>query len=209
MTGLERRLPSILAASVDWDQMKKTISVIGRSSRFRGLLRHSSGALDRSDTEQNADAATGAQAKADLSTEIPRAVASVLGIANRLDVQRPLAELGFDSLMAVELSLRIEALVGVSMPKMTLLQQGLTVARLIDMVTESAGGVPAASAEPPPSDTADAGPSISAEKTGLVARNDVRSAADKNEIPTFSDRVRVDDLSDQEVSQMLADLIKQ
>jgi acyl carrier protein len=75
-------------------------------------------------------------------------VAAVLQLPpGRVELSRPLAELGMDSLMAVELRLAVEARFGVSLPLFSL-SEGLTVAgmaaRLVDPLLPGEADAPAA-----------------------------------------------------------------
>jgi len=66
-----------------------------------------------------------------------REVARTMGIPpDKLGNSQSLDQLGFDSLMAVELVVAIESLTGFSLPKMTLLQPGLTVSALAEIIVK-------------------------------------------------------------------------
>ncbi len=83
---------------------------------------------------------------------ISEQVAKVLGTsAAKLDVDQPLSELGFDSLMAVELKNRVESDLLLSLPAGKLMQ-GPTIRRLSTEVLEQMAGNATASSEIPASE---------------------------------------------------------
>jgi acyl carrier protein len=89
---------------------------------------------------------------------VVRDIAGVLGMRpEAVDVNKPLPELGFDSLMAVELSVALEHSTGHGFNRMSLLRPDLTAAELISVIeTEAPKGAKAngstmpSKASPPP-----------------------------------------------------------
>jgi acyl carrier protein len=69
-------------------------------------------------------------------THLRRVLAGVLGTSpERLDVERPLAELGIDSLMAVEIMSRLQADVGIEIPPAKLME-GTSLAGLASFLVD-------------------------------------------------------------------------
>jgi myxalamid-type polyketide synthase MxaD len=110
---------------------------------------------------------------------------------SRLDVHQPITNLGFDSLMAVELRNRIQTDLGVVLPVVQLLQ-GPSVAQLVTFLLEQ---LPAAD-------------SASAVAAATVASTDSRDEvvrADHADLEQLS--ATLDELSDERVEELLKDLL--
>jgi len=173
---------------IDWQQWRK------HHSASSALLSHFAGeaAADASrdaaavvrETLLSADVAERPRL---LESYIQRELGRVLRLdPSRVDLQRPLNTLGLDSLMAVELTTRIETDLAVSFP-MTTLTQGANVSQLAEqllaLLTDAAG--PSA----PPAKAASPGP-----LAVVVARAPALPA-------------NLDDLSDQEVDALLTEML--
>lgn len=133
----------------DWRRFQASSRTVATSPRFLRLL--------NAESPGSPDSPTGAklpddpqQRRTALQTIIPLEIAAVLGRSpDDLPVGKPLRELGFDSLMAVELSARLQRRLGFVLPRIALLQAGLTSDTLTAKILESLEDAPS-SAEPPP-----------------------------------------------------------
>jgi 1-acyl-sn-glycerol-3-phosphate acyltransferase len=136
---LGRDLPSVAAARFDWARWAIASPVVAASPRFRHIVPSSSSA---------SGGASGGAARASIIGAAPDArrgvaeqflkerIGKVLGMAPaRVDTERPLTEMGFDSLIAVELVTVLKVELGVDMQVLRLLQ-GITVTGLADYVLE-------------------------------------------------------------------------
>lgn len=133
----------------DWRRFQASSRTVATSPRFLRLL--------NSESPGSPDSPTGAklpddpqQRRAALQTMIPLEIAAVLGRSpDDLPANKPLRELGFDSLMAVELSARLQRRLGFVLPRIALLQAGLTSDTLTTKILESLEDAPAFSPQPP------------------------------------------------------------
>ena len=129
------------------------------SPRVRHLVPERAGTTAGAPVAEGSDLARLLAAPADeaaaLAGELVRArIAGVLGTDGAaLDAERPLADLGLDSLMAVELTASVKAGLGVEIPVVRLLQ-GANVAELAAFVVAELeprrADAPAAAPSPPP-----------------------------------------------------------
>ncbi len=93
--------------------------------------------------------------RAALTDFLARQVMTTLGMAQPVEADRPLRELGLDSLMSVTLINRVESATGVRIPAVKLIK-GPSIAELVDEVwpdlagAQAPGPAAAAEAEPPP-----------------------------------------------------------
>jgi acyl carrier protein len=119
-----------------------------------------------------------------LQSYVTEQVARVLGLSpSQLDIQQPLTNLGLDSLMAVELKNRISANLGVNVPMVKFLQ-GFSVAQAASQLLEQlTAEVDNPSAIRP------------------LAREHENDQSDKNLL------ANIDELSDEQVNSMLADML--
>jgi NADPH:quinone reductase-like Zn-dependent oxidoreductase/acyl carrier protein len=120
------------------------------SPLFESVVRASAeGDVDRgADLKALVAGRTREDARRAVGEALANEVAAVLQLPpGRVELSRPLAELGMDSLMAVELRLAVEARFGVSLPLFSL-SEGLTVAgmaaRLVDPLLPGEADAPAA-----------------------------------------------------------------
>ena len=113
---------------------------------------------------------------------------------HKLDPEQPLNTLGFDSLMAVELSIKIEKNLKINLPKMVLLKSGLNALELTKIIDKE----------------------LSENKTVLYiekenvseeSENDSNSKTVEAKVNDKSSEVDVENLSDDEVDLMLKTLI--
>jgi NADPH:quinone reductase-like Zn-dependent oxidoreductase/SAM-dependent methyltransferase/acyl carrier protein len=146
MEGLEvilsRNEPQILCARADWSRLAKVFSAVG-SQRFlplvsRYLAEEETGG-DGGRIRKELARAAPEEREAIIQGYVREQVARVLGgdPAN-LDLERPLAELGLDSLMAVELKNRIEGDLGITLPTRDLMQEP-TIEKLTPVVMSQLG----------------------------------------------------------------------
>lgn len=138
--GLSADLQQVAVMAGDWNRMARYIPSVDGSPRF-GLLvtDRGAGSPDTEPTDEQEDA----------GAAIAAAVAHVLGVGRSdLDPDTALDTLGFDSLMAVELVVKLEQVTGVRLPKMSLLEAGLNTRGLIDQLEQE--GVDVGTAAPAP-----------------------------------------------------------
>lgn len=184
--GLRAGTANLYAAALDWSTLRQFSRTVSASPRF-GLLRTGS-----ADQASDKDARTAARAGLDASATpeeryrhvrqiLAREVSGVLGIdPQSLDLARPLQNLGFDSLMAVELIVAVERATGYGLTRMSLLRSDVTTMELIAEVAGVSGGK-ASELAAETSDEAGTAVSVDAE-------------------------MRIDDLSDHEVDVLLREL---
>ena len=105
-TGIGRKLPYLSAIVVDWRQLGKFARAVSSTPRFALLA--GGGTRTGSASTEAEGGETGAVG-ADIAGLVVHDIAGVLGMApEAVDTAKPLPELGFDSLMAVELSVALE-----------------------------------------------------------------------------------------------------
>lgn len=152
--ALQRQAIQVSVMRVDWSRWRG-LGVAGRvSPRFAHLLRQESAACESAQTPAKPQAAP-------LDALIRNKVARVLGTTpDRVDDEKPLLNLGIDSLMAVELRNWIEQELRVNVPIMELMRSP-SLARLTDLLLEqgangsasgAAGHEAELAAEPPPAE---------------------------------------------------------
>lgn len=123
--------PAPVVLDIEWRSL---------SQRMRGAARFSNVAParegeDGSDFVQLIIDLDEADARDVVAELIADRVAAVLGMeADQVDVSRPVADLGLDSLMGMELKLSLEERIGVELPAM-LLAEGASVSRIAEKVT--------------------------------------------------------------------------
>jgi len=147
--------------NMDWRKWGESLGRSTISTRFRHLVQSAGSGDDESQKSGSQAraallAATGADRRAMLENLLREQVARVLGASPaKLDVERPLTELGLDSLMAVELRNWIEGDLRLSLPAVELMR-GPSVSRLTDLLGEQLSGTStapaAAAAKPAPTD---------------------------------------------------------
>ncbi|WP_435021132.1 amino acid adenylation domain-containing protein [Tundrisphaera sp. TA3] len=138
--------PSARQAAVvraDWKRLAAAFGPGGRGrflASVEGLSRNGNGHHANGNAHANGNGA-GLPAWLGLDAERRRGpaiaffrdrVAAILGLpADKIDVDRPLNQLGFDSIMAMELNVAVEAQLGLALPLTTLLE-GPSIARLAE-----------------------------------------------------------------------------
>jgi acyl carrier protein len=142
---------AIVAARVDWQRLSSRIG--GRGSRAHLLSALLSGSAESAPGERSTSAAEEitaadpADRPALVLEHVRRTAGRVLGMpAARISSDRPLTEMGLDSLMGVELAAQTEAELGVTFP-MSVLGHDLTIARIAESISRALG-VPVPSSAP-------------------------------------------------------------
>jgi acyl carrier protein len=147
---LQHKAVHVGVGHIDWPRLAK-VHLIQGSPRFAHLTEASLGD-DGEDGTSLIDAllaVDAAERQQFLSTQIRDQLARVLGMSPaKLDVERPLLNLGLDSLMAVEIGNQIQAMFGVDVPAMKFME-GLSIAGLSAYVIEQLSGEEAPTAVPP------------------------------------------------------------
>lgn len=188
--GLRAGVTNLYAASMDWTTLKQFSRTVSTSPRFQ--------LLGASQAGQSADRGTSPEAESRLDSSatpeeryrqlqviMAREVSGVLGTdPETLDLNRPLQSLGFDSLMAVELTVAIERATGYGFSRMSLLRAEATTAELVREVAGALGAREGEDGTAPPAETA---------------------TADLPAVPPAAQGV--DTLSDQEVDALLRELV--
>lgn len=181
--GIRTRAAYLAVSPMDWKAVRSYSLPVLKSPRFAllgGTVGNGEAGADGARRAALAAAATPQERRARLAAIVVAEVAGVLGMdPERLDVDRPLPSLGFDSLMAVELMVALEKAAGLNMTRMELLRSDMTTAELIAEV--AAGPDEETAGAPAPADDTIGG-------TDLAALG-----AD----------IRVEDLSDSEVDALL------
>jgi len=136
---------------IDWPQLAK-VHLVQVSPRFAHLTEATLGDAGEGEGASLADALLAVdptERQQFLSTRIRDQLARVLGMSpGKLDVEQPLLNLGLDSLMAVEIGNQIQAMVGVEVPAMKLME-GISIAGLSVYVIEQLNADETAAAAPP------------------------------------------------------------
>jgi NADPH:quinone reductase-like Zn-dependent oxidoreductase/SAM-dependent methyltransferase/aryl carrier-like protein len=181
--GLRCGVANLYAGVLDWSTMKQFSR--GLSSPRFGLIDPGyKGDKEVQGTPRAVLDSTAApeQRLQQLHAILVREISDVLGIdPQTLDKNRPLIDIGFDSLMAVELIVAIERATGYGFSRMGLLRPGVCTAELITEAADALG-----SRETPPA----AVPSTAAPSQ-----------------PNPADAIRIDDLSEREVDALLSELV--
>lgn len=108
---------------VDWAAMAEAYPHYAADPFFRDLVAARDGAAPESDIRASLAAASASERPIELGVWLRGEAARVLGFApDRLDITQPLATMGFDSLMAVQLRNRVDAELSVSLPLLQYLQ---------------------------------------------------------------------------------------
>jgi myxalamid-type polyketide synthase MxaB len=145
--------PVLIAARMDWQRVLNRVPGLNTRSNLLSKLVARAGDLPSVERTSRAAEAIKAAAPADrpglIAEYVRGAAARVLGMsASRISADRPLAELGLDSLMGVELATQIEAELGVAFHVHGLGRE-ITIASVAESLSRHFGGaeVPA---EPAP-----------------------------------------------------------
>jgi len=184
--GLRHRLDTVGIAPADWNTAARYNPSIGTSPRYSRLVKQSEHIRDTAPGAGKIvihSAMTAEERKEKLTDVLSREVAGLLGLpVSRLDISQSLAAIGFDSLMAVELVMRIEDVAGIKIPKMKLLKAGLNTQELVGLVEKEM-----------------------LQRTGNDTEKPEKSISAKpDDIP-----LKVDALSDQEVDNLLMTMLSE
>ncbi len=148
------RLSQVVVADINWTQWASTPNTAPSAALWSHLIgRVSANRSEETPTRHSFRAmlqqATAEQVVVLLRERLAEHVAKVLGTAReRIALEKPIAQMGLDSLMAVELRLRVEEDTGLEVPVMTLLQ-GASVAKLSEQLTPRLAGLTAATLAAP------------------------------------------------------------
>ncbi len=136
--GLKKELEYIGAMPIDWKKFSKYSSGLLTLPRFSKLIKLDKALSQDAQKEERSEFIlpdSPDELKAYLLNSITKTVAGVLGIASaKLNQEQALEKYGLDSLMAVELNVQLKELTGIDFPKMTLLQKGLNIIELVEMI---------------------------------------------------------------------------
>ena len=157
MTVLERLLATdatrVAAVSVDWQRWRQSVPVADRP-RFAGLLGGAAGATPTASADfgEALRALASEERLPALIRHVSQLIGRVMGMAAaQLDVNRPLDQLGIDSLMTVEVGSMLEESLGIKVPSMALMDGSITdLSRRVLALIEGAATAPAV-ADPVPS----------------------------------------------------------
>ena len=145
--------PQVMAARVDWRQLADASPTVAASPRLRHFVAAAHGdgegeVKPRRGALAEILAAPGAE-RPELTRDYLRAqVGRVLGVpVGRVETDRPLTEMGLDSLIAVELMTMLKNELGVELAAVQLLE-GVSVERLAEMALEGLPSAPPATAPP-------------------------------------------------------------
>jgi acyl transferase domain-containing protein/NADPH:quinone reductase-like Zn-dependent oxidoreductase/acyl carrier protein len=146
--------PVLLAARVDWQRLRTRFPGLNaRTNLLSNLVAQTSDlpTLERTSLATEAIRAAAPADRVALIAEYVRSVAArVLGMsASKISTDRPLAELGLDSLMGVELATQIEAELGVVF-HMHALGREITIATVAEALARHFAGTPASAGEAAP-----------------------------------------------------------
>ncbi|WP_114752540.1 non-ribosomal peptide synthetase/type I polyketide synthase [Pleomorphovibrio marinus] len=118
----------VLIAKIDWHRWVNTHSVMATSTRFRNVLEEASASSQEEDKESDSPLETFRSTAPELrqeamNTYLKGKLARVSGSKpDKIDMDRPLTEMGFDSLMAVELTTALNSDLGIKLPVVKILQ---------------------------------------------------------------------------------------
>jgi acyl transferase domain-containing protein/NADPH:quinone reductase-like Zn-dependent oxidoreductase/thioesterase domain-containing protein/acyl carrier protein len=144
----------LLAARMDWQRLLNRFPRLNARSNILSKLVSQTGDLPTTETTSRAAEAIKAAAPADrvglIAEYVRSAAARVLGMSPaKISTDRPLAELGLDSLMGVELATKIETELGVAF-HMHALGREITISSIAEALARHFGGATAAPAEAAP-----------------------------------------------------------
>ena len=164
---LRHDIPHVIAARMEWQKWAQLNSFAAASRRFASFVRPAE-AVESQQTGGEGPlsglrAAPAAERHALMETYLSGAIAKVLGTsAEKVERERPLTELGFDSLMAVELATAINSDLGVRLQVVKILegtstrQLAATLLATLDLDAAPAAGTAPPREAPPPGATAPA-----------------------------------------------------
>lgn len=187
--ALAREWAQVMAVAMDWSKLTNLysppfFSYLAQEAAAAGgpAGRQEAGAL-RQELLSVPPGKRQAAAESLLKEQMARVLRSA---PERIDVHQPLTSLGIDSLMAVELKNRVETEFSISVP-VTALLQGPTLAQLATIVLEQLADAPVTAEEETPA--AEAAQTEVAEEEALLAK--------------------LDQLSDEEVDELLQELVEE
>ncbi|KAJ4461522.1 putative 6-deoxyerythronolide-B synthase EryA1 [Paratrimastix pyriformis] len=129
--SLARQEPTTAMVVIEWEKWLRINTVAGQSARFEAVGGGSGmGALSQSARELRERVRAAADEKAKMaliSTALRGLVAGVTGLPNTeeaIPLDKPLNELGLDSMVAVELRARMELEIGATIPIVVIIQGG-------------------------------------------------------------------------------------
>jgi acyl carrier protein len=136
--GLKKELEYIGAMPIDWKKFSKYSSGLLKLPRFSKLMGLDKNLNQDAEKDEHSEFIlpdSPEELKEYLLNSITKTVAGVLGIAPaKLNREQALEKYGLDSLMAVELNVQLKELTNIDFPKMTLLQKGLNIIELVEMI---------------------------------------------------------------------------
>ncbi|MEA3210677.1 MAG: hypothetical protein QOE70_3734 [Chthoniobacter sp.] len=142
--------PQVIVSGVDWPSVPPRLASAPRFSQIiREMELGPQGKDDAPRIRESVLSAAPAEARRIIVAWLSDQIGKVLRLpAARLEANKPLTELGLDSLMAVELMYRVESQLGASIPTGKLMG-GPTIARLADLLLEALTGTAPESAAAP------------------------------------------------------------
>jgi 1-acyl-sn-glycerol-3-phosphate acyltransferase len=144
-------LPQVMAARIDWRRLADSLPATAASPRVRHLVPELGVEAVKTESSAAHDllAAPVAERPERVVEYLKARVARVLGVAPaKVEADRPLTEMGLDSLIAVELMTLLKNEVGLELAAVQLLE-GVTVMRLAELVLERLPAAPASSTPVP------------------------------------------------------------
>jgi NADPH:quinone reductase-like Zn-dependent oxidoreductase/SAM-dependent methyltransferase len=196
---LREETPNVSVMRVDWEKFGSFLGLASVPPRFADLAREMS-VGDTSSQKPSAASvrkallsAPPAERREKIVALVSDQVSRILDIPrDKLDVERPLTELGLDSLMAVELRNWVEGDLRISLPSVELLR-GPSISRLAEILDEQFGKI-------------DAGAAPSGKSSPARSTEDSipRSGGAESEGQSAQELLaRVDELSEEEVDGLL------
>jgi NAD(P)-dependent dehydrogenase (short-subunit alcohol dehydrogenase family)/acyl carrier protein len=130
--------PVLGYAAVRWDRIRKTLTLLN-SPTFSGIAQGGA-ASEELDLSERLSGLSPDAAKAVVRDLLVEEMSKILSCSpERLDVRRPLPELGMDSLMAVELRMILESRLRISLPLLSL-SDSTTITNLASRIVKTAVG---------------------------------------------------------------------
>jgi len=196
---------------IDWARFRPPGAASALSTRFRDLgvgiaVEKDGAAKERVSVRETVLSAEPARRKELLLGLLRDRIARILAIASsKLDLEKPLTNLGLDSLMAVELRNSIEGELRVHLPIMALMQ-GLSVVRLCDLLLEqlTQGEAVAASS---PGAVLGTGPGSGADSPAAPVSNGMSSPVNQEKAQEIL--ADLDTLSNVEVDSLLDSMLSE
>jgi len=183
--GMEFNLSYLALGNIEWRQVGRYFPHLPRAPRFHDLT---GPAIPTDFSSTSKDQPQSAQQAVKMPDRIIEIISHVLGISKaKLDIDQPLANYGLDSLMSVELNLKLRESFGLDLLAFNLRQATLCVREITELVSgqisKNSTGIPLPDAE---------------EAIDLPA-----SSPGASGLPDDLSDMNVDQLSDEEVDQIL------